>query len=431
MAIEFVVLRASPVVDRMQIVAFEPFNIYSHRIDPRGVIEAVRQAAGEVKVDGPSDDWRKLVALGPKKFLGRRLQLTIKHDSDFYDGDAWARHVCGLANYFAAFPEVPRTQELQRLIHSFRFVLAFPDANLDIDGNHERVGWLYAICRHLDGVVFTPSSLRDSSVRRLIEAGGGFDAAAVLPNLPPTADHPEAISDTPIDEDIPERHPRTAARVARRALVLAAVANRGMLDHERHALDEPDEDRKYMLNWIEDLGLAEEVEPDEWELLQSPVGTLRQQKTIDAIWRFEGFVVLLWAIGMCELPPYDETVDTQEAFKAMGQFDPDTARRLIKNATLRPAEELERYRVRAVMTNWRLRNFRIHPGRMDFVEFSKDCLIGSFDLEGFRIIDHDLAIGDADASAVGCAESIACERHRAINWVLGEGRIYSETDIST
>jgi hypothetical protein len=37
-------------------MAFEPINIFSHRIDPRGVAELLRAAATDVKVSGPDDD---------------------------------------------------------------------------------------------------------------------------------------------------------------------------------------------------------------------------------------------------------------------------------------------------------------------------------------------------------------------------------------
>lgn len=73
---------------------------------------------------------------------------------------------------------------------------------------------------------------------------------------------------------------------------------------------------------------------------------------------------------------------------------------------------------------------------MDFVEFSRNCWIGTFDITNFRVINRDLAIGDqaiADATSdeVGRVHSIAMERHQAINWLLGYSDIYSETDTST
>jgi len=88
------------------------------------------------------------------------------------------------------------------------------------------------------------------------------------------------------------------------------------------------------------------------------------------------------------------------------------------------------------MTHWRLLNQRAHPGAVDFVEFSRGCCCGKFDITRFSIVDNDLALGgiaitETDPALVAVCESIAVERHRAIDWVVGGGRIYSETDTST
>ena len=67
---------------------------------------------------------------------------------------------------------------------------------------------------------------------------------------------------------------------------------------------------------------------------------------------------------------------------------------------------------------------------------SKNCWFGTFDIDHFRIIERDLAIGNvpifkADASEVSRVNSLAMERHLAINWLLGDSEIYSETEDST
>lgn len=86
--------------------------------------------------------------------------------------------------------------------------------------------------------------------------------------------------------------------------------------------------------------------------------------------------------------------------------------------------------------HWRMRDFLIRPQKMDFVEFSRNCWFGSFDLSKFQVVKGDLALGGvridkAGPEAVGKASSTAMERHTAINWLLGESELYSETDTST
>ena len=238
------------------------------------------------------------------------------------------------------------------------------------------------------------------------------------------------------DIEDPEPIPPTPARVAARALVLAVLADRGLTEHERPELLSPEADLAVMVNWIEESEIKEEVEADEWEILQRPIGLLDQQSTINAIWRIEGVAVLAWALGRTELPSYDQLVAPPELFAAIDIYNTEAARELIANARLRSPEELSKYQVQALMVHWRLRDFQLRARAMDFVAFSKNCWIGSFDLSPFRIVEGDLAIGNvaiahADADLRQACASSAMERHLAINWLHGWSECYSETDTST
>lgn len=415
----------------------EPINIFSHRIDVRGIIAVVREFADSVTVDGPEDDWQQLVVLGPKKILRRPARLVVGHDSEYYDGPNWSMQVTGMGNYFARFPDVPRKALILEAIRSFRFILAFPEADLDIESGDERVAWVHAICRHLDGVIFTPSSLRDASGRILIAADGTSDPAAVLPAIPPSADAVEEPAEDNADEDDGlEPTPPDAARVARRALVLAAVANRGLIENERGSFEQPDEIRELMLQWIDAAGIADELEPEEWKVLQRPVGSLDPRSMTNATWRLEGLAILLWALGRHTPPPYDELVVPGELFDAAHLGDEVAAREFIPEAKLRPAEEIRALATHLLMVHWRLRDFSLRPAPMDFVAFSKKSWIGEFDLTPFRIEKNDLAlrgrpIAEADPEVLSTCQSSAMERHLAINWLSGYSRIYSDTDTST
>ncbi|MBI3861213.1 MAG: DUF4272 domain-containing protein [Planctomycetia bacterium] len=420
-------------------MACEPINIFSRRIDVRGVIAVLKKVADQVTVEGPEDDWQQLVVLGKKRFLKKPPRLVVSHDSEYYDGPNWSTQVLGMANYFSAFPDVPRKPDILRAIHSFRFILAFPEADVDIDSDDERVAWVHAICRHLDGVIFTPSSLRDASGRILIDADGESDPAAILPALPPSGDDDGASdsSGAVADEEIdPEPEPPDAARVARRAMVLAAVSNRGLIEHERENFDKPDEIREQMLKWIEGTGLADELEPEEWKALQRPVGTLDPQSAVNAVWRLEGLGILLWALERYLPPPYDVLVTPGELFDAVSLGNAEAARALIESAELRPEKEISAMSTHLLMVHWRLRDYSLRPVAMDFVAFSKKSWIGEFDLTGFQIEKNDLALGDkpiaeADPDLVNSCQSSAMERHLAINWLSGYSKIYSETDTGT
>ncbi len=233
-----------------------------------------------------------------------------------------------------------------------------------------------------------------------------------------------------------ESHPPSAERVAKRALVLAAVGDRGLTENERDQAEDPEGHRLKILAWIDDVSLGDEVEPEEWKALQRPVGFMEHQSMVDAVWRLEGLGVLFWSLGQYALPDYDRLVDPSEFWRVTRVFDAKASREIVGRAALKSAHELEEYRKHATMVHWRLVNYRLRPHAIDFVEYSRDCWIGSFDIGRFHIIDRDMAVGgepiaQADPGHVMICESAARERHLAINWLAGYSDVYSETDTST
>lgn len=227
-----------------------------------------------------------------------------------------------------------------------------------------------------------------------------------------------------------------AERVARRAIALAAVGNRGLVENELGSVEMPEERLLATIECVIESGVADELEAAEWDILRAPLGELDEQLMIDSVWRLEGLGVLLWALQRYELPPYDELVTPADLFELVGFFDTEVALEFISGARLRPYEELDAYCNHATMANWRFRNFRLRPTPVDFVGMSRGCWIGTFDITRFRILNNDVMLRDeeiseADRELVGLCESIANERHLAINWLDGESKIYSETDTST
>lgn len=418
---------------------FEPINIYSHRIAPAAVVATLRQHYPEVRVNGTDHDWTELTVVVSKGGLFRRPKLlTLGHDEQYYDGDDWPRQMFGMQNFIAEFPGAGQQPQLMRLIRSFRFCLAVPTDGLNADSKDPRMQALYRVCQALDGVLFTPTSLRDAEGRFLISADGRTDADAVYPRLPPEDDHPDAEPDFRADaDDEDEPVPPTAERVVRRLMALAAVAGRATveLDHTQGIEGLEDLPERFT-HWINEIGIADELEPQEWKIVQRPVGTLEQSDFINAMWRVEGLAVLAWALDLHPLPDYDELVVPPELYSAIGLLDVEAAADLLAQPVLRPEEELHAMLEHLLALHWRVRDFSIRPQPMDFVAFSRDCWFGSFDLSDFRVLDGDLAIADepisrADEDDVSRVSSIAMERHLAINWLHGDSEIYSETDTST
>ena len=235
----------------------------------------------------------------------------------------------------------------------------------------------------------------------------------------------------------------SAERVARRALVLTLMMYRASLEQFAG-------NAKYVAlhaklpAWIDKLKLQGELEKDEDAFLRAPLGKADKRVRADASWRAEGSVVLAWALKLHELPAHDDFWDVKKLADSMGfnegrlaALDTSAAEKVIRDAKLRPAAELDRMRTRVTIIHWRLRGFRLKAGPLDFVGYLKAHPFGKKTwLEGLPLADGDLAIGkkaisQADAELVRDCESIALERQIAVYWLAGDHAIYSKIDPST
>ncbi|HEY3921998.1 MAG TPA: hypothetical protein VGL76_07770 [Gaiellaceae bacterium] len=155
---------------------------------------------------------------------------------------------------------------------------------------------------------------------------------------------------------------------------------------------------------------------------------------VDAVWQAEGLGMLLWALGRIELPPYDLAFDHDRLFATT-----------LDGATLRSAEEIEQARQIARIWHWRARTSMLQaegttvlPERWQSFEqliattavrgheqgLLPRPLRGDFPAFGkvYRELSSDERIE---------AESIAWERHRALNWLCGRGASWDDTPADT
>ena len=155
---------------------------------------------------------------------------------------------------------------------------------------------------------------------------------------------------------------------------------------------------------------------------------------VDALWRGEALGTLLWAVGLVELPPYDEPFDHAELVDVP-----------LENAELRDAEEVERERDSAQLWHWRARTTILQddpsvelPERWE----SFDQLVAATAMRGFErgLLPAPMR---GDFRAFGKvyrhltpdqhseAMSIALERHHALNWLCGVGETWEEVTTDT
>lgn len=240
--------------------------------------------------------------------------------------------------------------------------------------------------------------------------------------------------DTDDDSAELEFDPPPTHRVAARALVLAAVACRSLIETDA-GKDGVEALRARILPWLVDLGIADELEDAERALIETPVGKLDNRARVNGSWRAEGVVVLAWALRYCDLPSYEVECDPSGVANGMG-FLADRAETPLAAGRLRAPEEIEHWANTYLTLHWRLRQFMLEPKAMDFPAFAASCRWGPLTVVELGLAEGDLAIGGqridgACERAIRTTLSIVQERHLAFNWLLGWEPVYSEVPTDT
>lgn len=328
------------------------------------------------------------------------------------------------------------------LIQRFRFglgIVAEPDIG---KANDPRPSTIQFLAIHLDAVLFTPGALLDAHFRPFAAADGLTDPEALSPAIcteaPEIARYlaiPDVIDDyDDVDTDEAESEVPSVERVARRMYVCLAIAGRGLLDMNLAAGRTPGYDVNDLRAWLDTLDIADEMEPREQRIIETPARQLAQQDVIDSIWTLEGLVVLAWALGLVELPPYDRLVDTDELLTTLAYLDDDRSRGIIADAAMRSVDDLYRFNGQIFAYHWRMREHRVSGGAVDFarVQFGPESL----DTSWAQFVDGDLAlqgvaINEAEYELIQRMSSVASERHKASNWLCGLARLCSETPLDT
>jgi uncharacterized protein DUF4272 len=335
-----------------------------------------------------------------------------------------ARHLQGFQGYLQSQCELHDPELLRRVGEMKQCLGLLIEPDFDDEGRGEAL--VLALTKLVEGVFFAGGAVYDAE----------GECLAAPPEEPEEEEHDEdeePYGDTP-PEGAERDEPPTALRVAWRALVLGAVAARAFLE------DEPEEGREELrrglLRRLEGLGLVPELERGERRVLETPAGELPRRQAVNASWRSEGMAVLAWALGVFELPAHDVSVDAGELIREKLGLLSEQPPPVLTAPRLRAPEELKRMERRLLAIHWRLREFSLRPRAMDFREFSRTAWMGPFELEGIPLAGNDLAIGgkpiaEADPERVHKSQSIALERHQAINWLMGQHWVYSLVDTST
>ena len=145
--------------------------------------------------------------------------------------------------------------------------------------------------------------------------------------------------------------------------------------------------------------------------------------------------MLAWALGRYELPAHDQMADPYQAAESVF-FLETAAREMSAELQLRSAKEIDDMASRILAIHWRVRDYYWKPEPLDFVDFARRAWFGPLSIEGVPTVDRDLAIDEVAISQASeerfhQVQSIAMERHQAINWLRGWNAVYSQVDTST
>ncbi len=178
-------------------------------------------------------------------------------------------------------------------------------------------------------------------------------------------------------------------------------------------------------------GVWEEMSKDEQLFMETSVEETSHQQQIDASWLAEPIMCLLWSIGRVDsFPKYDEAtspdfVTAETSVEALA---------LLKEASVRPIQELTSQRDLAEVWNWRCRTRRLLESNSIPETLDDGTRISSVIAQAASAVARqngfEAPIGD-DFPAFGLpfrelnneqlllVSSTSQERHRALNWVCG------------
>jgi len=193
--------------------------------------------------------------------------------------------------------------------------------------------------------------------------------------------------------------------------------------------------RLHVCEWLDHLGVMEELEQSEMNLLNTPYRMLDQRAVVNAEWRGEGMLVLAWALGRSELVRYDQVCDSGEVGCALG-FMYERSETVLAKPVLRDSGEIGRWRDTYLTIHWRLRQYQLHPEPIDFPDLVSWFNWGPLRLDDLDLVDGDLAICGRRIDRISFDEfaqtfSIVIERHKAFNWLLGAAGVYSAVSTDT
>ena len=411
-------------------MSMEPIKVFARIADPALVARTLRELAPQVELDASDDEWRSAkIATGSGD---AKRTLIFTHDPAYYSEPGWSVQMGGMRGYFSRFADTDRKPLALALTTSFRFALGtLFEPDIDPAGD-ERLTILFAIAEALDGVLFTPSSLRDAKGRVLFGAGGKEEEApdAVWPKVLAVV----ALESAPLGGVIPRDSEANQAATAIRAKVFAELEGLGFRPAgslplpdlnvllrpaaeiaarlmSLHALlywvtfPEDVDDADGLEPYIKENHLRDWLTPSEREIIDLSRNKAHEEHVDTIGWKLENMWGLAWVLGFEPEPALEAAqIEGHVTNSLLSEFLPGfdgTVADLLAETKIRPLDEVIAMEYRFYCAHNAVRSAQI--GRKTVPD-------------GFHPVVHGGGIH---------------ERRHALSWCLAPGVPWDETDLST
>ena len=246
--------------------------------------------------------------------------------------------------------------------------------------------------------------------------------------------------DVPPAQDEIDVELRSSADIRTRILILATVLRRLALeaapfDSDSAPIAEAFDERE----WLREQGLLFDLTPREAALLDSSLGSIAPESTIEASWQGEALVALAWAIGVGEMPPVNAIFDPRPVIDVVPR-PWDGIQDWLSDPAIVFESEVIRQRELAEIWHWRvttevLRRSGSAAERQDYDDAIRDVAAEALDaglVPTLRDDDFSVdgrSIKDLSGDDIEQLVAVTGQRLRAFNWLCGFGTSWDDVPL--
>ena len=200
-----------------------------------------------------------------------------------------------------------------------------------------------------------------------------------------------------------------------------------------------------LVTFMKAYDLWDRMTKEEREFIKSTPMTMKPQQHLNAMWRMESAIVLIWALGrLTEFPVFDAQTNTD----LLKDIPYENINEFLDSAVLIPEGEIEKRRSLAELWHWRSRTRELIekgqqlPSGTPYASFNEIVSIAANEAykrgDLSQVLDDDFPVRGKPYRILTEEEwseirSITIERHHALNWLCGhaDGNKWNRTPTDT